>query len=232
MRPLFKPDAQGRDDSITGQLRKARRALRRTKLHCSFTVVVVLAYSTVSTVTIRNRFLQPNPAAALASRYVSNLLTVGNHPATDGTIQFTPSVAVGFLQMFFSKSAGNADPPGNDSTDSLQVWRTAMTTGGRELLSSNPGRIQEFVQMAAKPKTVEELGHELDAEIRDHLPSKDTVGFPDTAYLNSLCQTMAAISQLEWQLDRLAHGSDLSSYERTLRMLVVVTMGGAPQRVS
>ena len=225
-RSRARSSGQGTDSSMADQLQRARRSLRRTQIRCTVAVLVLLAYMSIVTVNVRNRFLRPKPAAALASQCISSLFGAGSQPVSRSSAEESPSLAARLLPMPFAKPTGDPDPSANASPDSLQGLKTAIVTHANEFLASNPEKVHELVQLAKNPKTVEQLGNDLDAEIREHLPSKDRSGLPDAAYLDYLCQTMAALSQLEWQLDRLARGNDLNAYEKTLRRVIAATMGG------
>jgi hypothetical protein len=220
---------RSQDVSLSEQLHNARRLLRRTRIRCSVTVLLVLGSMSVSTVTIRNRFLQPRPAAVLASHCVSSLFAAGGNPVSIDSEEQTPSLAARFFQMTFLKRAGNREQSENPAMDTFEGFQAAAVAREQALLASNPDRIRELIKMVEKPRSVEELGNDLDAQIRQYLPSKDRAGLPDPAYMEYLCEMMAAISQLEWQLDRLAHGDDLNSYEKTLRRVVAVTVCGSPR---
>lgn len=214
---------------IDRQLEKARRSLRRTRTCCLIALFLILGYMGFITITLRNRLLRPDAAAEMAAYYFSkfaaqtgpgsleNMGEPSRESVTPNSGQAVAKTLANPKRTFPAmRSAANSDPLGIETEATAYVHR---------FISRPHGNIQDLIHEAQHPKTVQQLGDELDAEIRQRLPSRANETLPDPDYMSYVLQKVSTLSQLELQLNRLAQGNNLTPYERALRRVIASTMG-------
>ncbi len=113
-------------------------------------------------------------------------------------------------------------PPANSNPVKVETEVAAYVRG---FISQPQGNLQDLIREAQHPKTVQQLSDELDQEIRERLPSPVRYGSADMVYMSYVEQKLATLADLESQFDRLAHGDNLTPYEKTIRHILASTMG-------
>jgi hypothetical protein len=227
-RSLSFPEGQVAIQYLDEQLAKARRSLRRTRTFCLITLFVILGYMSFVTVALRNRLLRPEAAAEMAVYYFTRVAAPDAQPPHAGTGGQPHEMAVPASSSLVTKSAGNPENPPAVNGDPVRV-EAEVAAYVRGFISQPHGNLQDLIREARHPKTVQQLGDELDQEIRERLPSQVRYGAPDPAYMSYVGQKLATLAQLESQFDRLAHADDLTPYEKTLRHIIASTMGSPHQ---
>ena len=216
---------------IDEQLEKARRSLRRTRVFCILTVLLILGYMSFVTVAIRNRLLRPDAAAEMAVYYFNRfaaqngqapLASIGDQPRGP-VVPASVSVATETVESPQHPFTG-VNAPANG--DPIQV-EAEVADYVRGFISQPHGNLQDLIREARHPKTVQQLSDELDQEMRERLPSHFSYGLADPDYMSYVDEKLATLEQLESQFDRLAHADDLTPYEKTLRHILASTMGSA-----
>jgi hypothetical protein len=232
-RPLSFPEGQVAIQYIDEQLAKARRSLRRTRTFCIVTLFLILGYMSFVTVAIRSRLLRPEAAAEMAVYYFSKVAAPDGQSPSASVGEQTPASVAPVSESPMMKSSANPkrsftdiNPVANGAPAQVEAEVAAYVRG---FISQPHGNLQDLIRNAQHPKTVQELGDELDQEIRERLPSRNRYGSPDPDYMSYVDQKLATLVELESQFDRLAHADDLTPYEKTLRHIIASTMGGTPQ---
>ncbi len=185
------------------------------------------------TVAIRSRLLRPEAAAEMAVYYFTRSTLPDGRPLSVGTREEPHELVTPVSSSLSKKSAGNPEGRLTDmnpaaSGDPLQV-EAEVAAYVRGFISQPHGNLQDLIRDAQHPKTVQQLGDELDQEIRERLPSRNRDGSPDPNYMSYVGEKLATLAELESQFDRLAHADDLTPYEKTLRHIIASTMGSAAQ---
>ncbi len=227
--PSF-PEGQVAIHYLDEQLEKARRSLRRTRAFCIVALFLILGYMSFITIAIRNRLLRPEAAADMVVYYFTRAAAPNGQPPFASVGEQPHELA---SKSLVTKSVGNSEYPLADNNptangDPIQV-EAEVAAYVRGFISQPHGNLQELLRNAQHPKTVQELGDELDQEIRERLPSQARYGSPDPEYMSYVDQKLATLAELELQFDRLAHADDLTPYEKALRHIIASTMGSAPQ---
>jgi hypothetical protein len=227
------PEGQVAIQYIDEQLAKARRSLRRTRIFCLIALFVIPGYMSFVTVAIRSRLLRPEAAAEMAVYYFSRAAAPESQPPSASVGEAPRELATPVSGSLVTKSAGNpkhalANMTSAANGDPLRV-EAEVAAYVRGFISQPHGNLQDLIRDAQHPKTVQQLGDELDHEIRERLPSRNRYGSPDSDYMSYVGQKLATLAELESQFDRLAHADDLTPYEKTLRHIIASTMGSAPQ---
>jgi hypothetical protein len=230
-RVLSFPEEQVAVHYIDEQLEKVRRSLRRTRTFCLITLLLILGYMSFVTIAIRSRLLRPEAAAEMAVYYFTRVAAPDGQPSSASVGEQPRELAAPVSARLVTKSAGNPDDPlagmnPSANGDPLRV-EAEVAAYVRGFISQPHGNLQDLVRDAQHPKTVQQLGDELDQEIRERLPSRVRYGSPDPDYMSYVDQKLATLAELESQFDRLAHADDLTPYEKTLRHIIASTMSSA-----
>jgi len=232
-RALSLPEGQVAIQYIDEQLAKARRSFRRTRTFCLITLFVILGYMSFVTVAIRNRLLRPEAAAEMAVYYFSRVAASNGQPTSASVGEQPQGLVAPVSGNLMTKPAGNPkrlltdiNPTANGAPAQVEAEVAAYVRG---FIAQPHGNLQNLIRDAQHPKTAQQLGDELDQEIRERLPSRVRYGAPDPNYMSYVGEKLATLAELESQFDRLAHADDLTPYEKTLRHIIASTMGSAPQ---
>lgn len=232
-RPLSFPEGQLAVQYIDEQLAKARRSLRRTRTFCLITLFVILGYMSFVTVAIRNRLLRPDAAAEMAVYYFSRVAASNGQPPSARVGEQAQASVAPESESPMMKSAGNPEhsftdinPTMNSAPAQVEAEVAAYVRG---FIAQPHGNLQDLIRDAQHPKTAQQLGDELDQEIRERLPSRVRYGAPDSNYMSYVGQKLATLAELESQFNRLAHADNLTPYEKTLRHIIASTMGSTQQ---
>jgi hypothetical protein len=223
------PEGQVAIHYVDEQLEKAQRSLRRTRTFCLVTLFLILGYMSFVTIAIRNRLLRPEAAAEMAIYYFTRAAAPDGQPPSAIVGEPPHELIAPVAGNLVTKSAGNLEHPLADMNpsangDPLRV-EAEVAAYVRGFISQPHGNLQNLIRDAQHPKTVQQLGDELDQEIRERLPSRNRYDAPDPDYMSYVDQKLATLAQLESQFDRLAHADDLTPYEKTLRHIIASTMG-------
>lgn len=231
--PPTSPEGRVAIRYIDEQLGKARRSLRRTRTLCVVALFLILGYMSFVTVAIRSRLLRPEAAAEMAVYYFTRATAPDGRPLSATIRNESHELVIPVSSSLVTKSTGNLEGQLTDmnpatSGDPLQV-EAEVASYVRGFISQPHENLQDLIRNAQHPKTVQQLGDELDQEIRERLPSRVAYGAPDANYMSYVGQKLATLAELESQFDRLAHANDLTPYEKTLRHIIASTMGNVPQ---
>jgi hypothetical protein len=232
-RALSFPEGQVAIHYLDEQLEKARRSLRRTRAFCIVALFLSLGYMSFLTIAIRNRLLRPEAAADMVVYCFTRAAAPNGQPTSASVGEQPHDLVAPVSKSLATKSAGNSvyplaksNPTANGDPLQVEAEVAAYVHG---FISQPHENLQDLIRNAQHPKTVQQLGDELDQEIREHLPSQARYGLPDPEYMSYVNQKLATLAELESQFDRLAHADDLTPYEKTLRHIIASTMGSARQ---
>lgn len=208
---------------VNDQLQKARTSYRRTRIVGTVLVLVVLGYLSFIIYALRTNYLNPKPAAAMATGQLRSFVSQNGPELTKSLKEQVPPMIAKLPDLLLEQMPKIRETIEQRLEDHLRQYctQTADELGKHldEFLDEHKDAIGAFVEAAQDPEGTKVLGDQLEEELTQYVTAKGDDG---QSMQDKLDDIHDSLKKMESKLNRLAHATDLTPEEKKLRFAIAV----------